>query len=166
MTTTAATIYDPSVNPSSNHGLNSAGTSNGLTAVTYASTSSTTNHKPTPLHHSVINGTHHSQHHGPTTMYPSNNDYTTPSMNNCNGYWPYPTQTFFPGSTRQYMMPQNSSVSDGCSSPPRPDLTYSNHGSYGPMQKMVANYSTSYDFYPTHNSKYCWHRSCLLLDCR
>lgn len=113
--------------------------------------------KATHLHHSMVNGTHQQPHHphGGQTMYPSNVDYSSTSVNNCNGYWPYPSQSFLPGSTRQYIVPPTSSVADVCSPPPRPDLNYPNHVSYGPMQKMVGSYPTSYEFYPSHNAKYC-----------
>lgn len=117
-----AAIYDP---------MNS----NGLT--------STNNVKSTPIHHSMVNGTHHSQ-----TIYSNNSDY-----NPSNGYWNYhQNQTFLSGSTRQYIGSTDNSLST------RPELNYSHHShsSYPTMPKMPTNYSSPYEFYP--NSKYCWHK--------
>lgn len=112
----------------------------------------------TNLHH-IQNGNHHLGQH----IYSSNNDYNSSSISTSNSYWPYSTQTYFPGTTtaaatRQYMGNQTSStsLSDTCSSPTEQDLSYHPHGSYSHMQKMVGNYPTNYEFYQQqHNAKYC-----------
>jgi len=107
----------------------------------------------TNLHH-IQNGNHH---HNGQNIYSSNNEYSSSSISTSNGYWPYSTQPYFPGTTRQYMVNQtpSTSVSDICSSPNEQDLSYHTHGSYSHMQKMVGNYPANYEFYQQHNAKYC-----------
>jgi hypothetical protein len=98
----------------------------------------------------IQNGNYHNGQH----IYSPNNDYVPSSLTTSNGYWPYTTQPYFSGSARQYMVNQtpSTSVSDTCSSPSQQDLSYH---TYPHMQKMVENYSTSYEFYQQQNAKYC-----------
>ncbi|CAF2403601.1 unnamed protein product [Rotaria sp. Silwood2] len=114
--------------------------------------SSTISNNKTNFYH-IQNGNHHNTQH----MYSSNNDYGSSSIPTSNGYWPYPTQSYFPATTRQYMVNQipSTSLSDTCASPTQQDLSYHTHGSYPHMQKTVGNYPTSYEFYQQHNAKYC-----------
>jgi hypothetical protein len=105
----------------------------------------------TNLHH-IPNGNHPNGQH----IYSSNNEYNSSTIPTSNGYWPYATQSYFPGTTRQYMVnqPSSTSVSDTWSSPTQ-ELSYHTPGSYSHMQKMVGNYPTNYEFYQQHNNKYC-----------
>jgi hypothetical protein len=93
-------------------------------------------------------------HHNNQHIYSSNTDYGSSSMPTSNGYWPYSPQSYFPGTTRQYM-PNQTSASGTSSSPNEQDLSYHTHGSYSHMQKMVGNHPTNYEFYQPHNAKYC-----------
>lgn len=150
-TISAAGIYDPTVSTSTN----SSSTSNpvALAAAAYAAASS--NGKPSTNHLGHSMSTNH-QHHG-QHMYSPGTDYSSSPVSSSNGYWPYSTQPYFPGSTRQYVVPQTPSIStsDAGSPTARHDLSYPSHGNYPHMQKMVGNYSTSYEFYQQHNAKYC-----------
>ena len=96
---------------------------------------------------------HHTQH-----IYSSVNDYSSSSRPTTNGYWPYPTQPYFPTTPRPYniinQMP-STSLSDPCSSPIQQDLSCHTYGSYPHIQKIVGNYPTSYEFYQPHPAKYC-----------
>jgi hypothetical protein len=113
-------------------------------------------------HHHIQNG-NNNHHHNGQHLYSPNTDYGSSSVTASNGYWPYSTQPYFPGATRQYMVPQPpsscpitpSGVSDTSSSSSQQDLSYHTHGSYPHMQKMVGNYPTTYEFYQQHNNKYC-----------
>ena len=128
---------------------------------TYPSSSSLhPTNKSNHLHsaHHIQNGnTNH--HHNGAHLYSPNPDYGSSS----NGYWPYSSQSYFPNTTRQYMVPQTPSscpitptgVSDTSSSSPQQELSYHTHGSYPTMPKMPGNYSASYEFYQQHNPKYC-----------
>ena len=141
-----------------------------LAAAAYAAassnySSSNVNSKNTHPHsHHVQNGTHnHHHHHNGQHLYSPNQDYGSSSVPTSAGYWPYPTQTYFPSAARQYMVPQPppscpiaaTGVSDTSSSSSQQDLSYHAHGSYPHMQKMVGTYPTSYEFYQQHNAKYC-----------
>lgn len=114
-------------------------------------------------HHHGQNGTTTNHHHNGQHLYPSNTDYGSSPVTSSNGYWPYSTQSYFPGTTRQYMGSQPpascpltaTGVSDTSSSPSQQDLAYHTHGSYPHMQKMVGTYPASYEFYQQHNAKYC-----------
>ena len=112
---------------------------------------STSNNK-TSFYHMQNGNSHNSQH-----IYSSTNDYGSPSIPTSNGYWPYSTQSYFPATTRPYMVNQipSTSLTDSCSSSTHQDLPYATHGSYSHMQKTVGNYPTSYEFYQPHNAKYC-----------
>jgi hypothetical protein len=133
------------------------------TSSNYPSSSLNGNNKVNHLHphHHVQNGNNH--HHNGQHLYSPNTDYGSSSVTAPNGYWPYTTQPYFPGTTRQYMVPQPppscpitpTGVSDTSSSSSQQDLSYHTHGSYSHMQKMVGNYPTSYEFYQQHNAKYC-----------
>jgi hypothetical protein len=96
-------------------------------------------------------------HHNGQHIYATNNDYGSSSVPPSNGYWPYSTQSYFPGPTRQYMVNQtpSTSVSDTNSPTSEQELSYHTHGSYSHMQKMVGNHPASYEFYQQHNAKYC-----------
>jgi hypothetical protein len=113
---------------------------------------SSSGHNKTNLHH-IQNGNHHNGQH----IYSSNNDYGSSSIPTSNGYWPYATQSYFPGTTRQYMVNQtpSTSIPDTCSPSSEQQLSYHTQGSYSHMQKMVGNYPTNYEFYQPHNAKYC-----------
>jgi hypothetical protein len=115
-------------------------------------------------HHAQNGMTNH--HHNGQHLYSPNHDYGSSSVTGANGYWPYSSQSYFPGTTRQYMVGQPptscpvtttgvSDTSSSSSSTSQHDLSYHGHGSYPHMQKMVGNYPNSYEFYQQHNAKYC-----------
>lgn len=134
-----------------------------------SSISSNGNNKTAHLHSQHHLSTNmNSHHHTGQHLYSPTNDYSPSSITPTNGYWPYSTpQSYFPATTRQYMVNQlppsscpltSTGVSDTSStSSLQTDLSsYHPHGSsYPHMQKMVATYPNSYEFYHQHNAKYC-----------
>lgn len=145
-TIAVAGMYDQTLNTSNGNSTSTNPVS--LSGVPYGLSSSNVNQKTNHLNHPAQSS---NQHHIQSSYSPGN-DYSS-TVNGPAGYWSYGTQSYLGSSTRQYMPTQT--ATDVCSSPSRNDLSYHAHGSYPHMQKMVAGYTTAYDFYQHPNPKYC-----------